>query len=53
MQWNNHGYDIAKMFAAKFSHVCPVWLQLTRRYIGVSILILLSLMFFVADMERD
>ena len=26
--WNSHGYDIAKLFAAKFTHVCPVWLQL-------------------------
>uniref|UniRef100_UPI00358F012E chitinase domain-containing protein 1 isoform X2 n=1 Tax=Myxine glutinosa TaxID=7769 RepID=UPI00358F012E len=28
--WNNHGYDIAKVFAAKFSHVSPVWLQVQR-----------------------
>lgn len=27
MQWNSHGYDIAKWFANKFTHICPVWLQ--------------------------
>lgn len=26
-QWNNHGYDVAKIFANKFSMVSPVWLQ--------------------------
>ncbi|CAN7998977.1 unnamed protein product [Ixodes hexagonus] len=26
--WNNRGYDIAKMFGAKFAYVSPVWLQL-------------------------
>ncbi|XP_076038506.1 chitinase domain-containing protein 1 [Oratosquilla oratoria] len=26
--WNNHGYDIAKTFANKFTHISPVWLQL-------------------------
>lgn len=30
-QWNNHGYDIAKWFAAKFTHISPVWLQLKRK----------------------
>ncbi|KAK2726416.1 chitinase domain-containing protein 1-like [Artemia franciscana] len=25
--WNNHGYDIAKIFGAKLSLVSPVWLQ--------------------------
>lgn len=30
-QWNNHGYDTAKMFGAKFTHISPVWLQLRRR----------------------
>ncbi|XP_006877035.1 PREDICTED: chitinase domain-containing protein 1 isoform X2 [Chrysochloris asiatica] len=29
--WNNHGYDIAKTFGSKFTHVSPVWLQLKRR----------------------
>lgn len=29
--WNSHGYDIAKMFGAKLTSVCPVWLQLRRR----------------------
>ena len=27
LQWNSHGYDIAKMFAKKFTHISPVWLQ--------------------------
>ena len=26
-QWNNHGYDIAKLFKSKFGYVSPVWLQ--------------------------
>eukprot|EP00882_Tetradesmus_deserticola_P014832 GHRQ01015783.1.p1 GENE.GHRQ01015783.1~~GHRQ01015783.1.p1 ORF type:complete len:225 (+),score=56.44 GHRQ01015783.1:755-1429(+) len=26
--WNNHGYDVAKKFRAKFTHVSPVWYQL-------------------------
>ncbi|XP_003745077.1 chitinase domain-containing protein 1 [Galendromus occidentalis] len=26
--WNNHGYDVAKIFGSKFTHVSPVWLQL-------------------------
>ncbi|CAG0912393.1 unnamed protein product [Notodromas monacha] len=25
--WNSHGYDVAKLFSAKFSFVSPVWLQ--------------------------
>lgn len=29
--WNSHGYDIAKMFAHKFTYVSPVWLQIQRR----------------------
>lgn len=29
--WNNHGYDVAKTFAAKFTQISPVWLQLKRR----------------------
>lgn len=29
--WNNHGYDIAKNFSAKFTHISPVWLQVKRR----------------------
>lgn len=28
VQWNNHGYDIAKWMGHKFTHVSPVWLQL-------------------------
>lgn len=31
IQWNNRGYDIAKIFSKKFSYVAPVWLQLKRR----------------------
>ncbi|KAJ3131433.1 Chitinase domain-containing protein 1, partial [Irineochytrium annulatum] len=23
--WNNHGYDVAKMFRGKFTHLSPVW----------------------------
>uniref|UniRef100_A0A8C4R3I0 Chitinase domain-containing protein 1 n=1 Tax=Eptatretus burgeri TaxID=7764 RepID=A0A8C4R3I0_EPTBU len=30
LQWNNHGYDVAKVFAAKFSYISPVWLQVQR-----------------------
>eukprot|EP00823_Brevimastigomonas_motovehiculus_P002642 TRINITY_DN1593_c0_g1_i1.p1 TRINITY_DN1593_c0_g1~~TRINITY_DN1593_c0_g1_i1.p1 ORF type:complete len:415 (-),score=70.99 TRINITY_DN1593_c0_g1_i1:265-1509(-) len=26
--WNNHGYDIAKYFARKYTYISPVWLQL-------------------------
>lgn len=26
--WNNRGYDIAKIFAKKFTHISPVWLNL-------------------------
>ncbi|XP_064480298.1 chitinase domain-containing protein 1-like [Ornithodoros turicata] len=26
--WNNHGYDVAKIFGSKFGYVSPVWLQL-------------------------
>ncbi|KAK7469955.1 hypothetical protein BaRGS_00036059 [Batillaria attramentaria] len=29
--WNNHGYDVAKMFGRKFTHISPVWLQLKRK----------------------
>ncbi|KAK9885338.1 hypothetical protein WA026_010837 [Henosepilachna vigintioctopunctata] len=28
--WNNHGYDIAKIFGNKFTHISPVWLQIKR-----------------------
>uniref|UniRef100_A0AC11BEK0 Chitinase domain containing 1 n=1 Tax=Ovis aries TaxID=9940 RepID=A0AC11BEK0_SHEEP len=28
--WNRHGYDVAKIFGGKFTHVAPVWLQLRR-----------------------
>lgn len=26
-QWNNHGYDVAKLRGGKFTHISPVWLQ--------------------------
>ena len=26
--WNNHGYDVAKWAAKKFTHIAPVWFQL-------------------------
>ena len=26
--WNNHGYDVAKIFGEKFSLISPVWLQI-------------------------
>ncbi|KAF4790180.1 Chitinase domain-containing protein 1 [Turdus rufiventris] len=29
--WNNHGYDIAKLFGNKFTLISPVWLQVKRR----------------------
>lgn len=28
--WNNRGYDIAKNFSSKFTHISPVWLQVKR-----------------------
>ncbi|MBW00383.1 Chitinase domain-containing protein 1, partial [Eschrichtius robustus] len=28
--WNRHGYDVAKIFGGKFTHIAPVWLQLKR-----------------------
>lgn len=30
-KWNNHGYDIAKIFGNKFTHISPVWLQVRRQ----------------------
>ena len=29
--WNNHGYEIAKLFGKKFDLVSPVWLQIKRQ----------------------
>ncbi|XP_053672316.1 chitinase domain-containing protein 1 [Anopheles nili] len=29
--WNNHGYDVAKMWGPKFDYVSPVWLQVLRK----------------------
>lgn len=31
LQWNNHGYDVAKTFGSKFTHISPVWLQVRRK----------------------
>lgn len=30
-QWNNKGYDVAKSWAPKFTHISPVWLQVKRQ----------------------
>ncbi|CAH1967928.1 unnamed protein product [Acanthoscelides obtectus] len=27
--WNSHGYDVAKIFGNKFTHISPVWLQIS------------------------
>lgn len=27
LQWNNHGYDVAKWLAGKFTSLAPVWFQ--------------------------
>ncbi|XP_052223447.1 chitinase domain-containing protein 1-like [Dreissena polymorpha] len=32
--WNSHGYDVAKIFARKFSYISPVWLQVRRKPSG-------------------
>ncbi|XP_041777478.1 chitinase domain-containing protein 1 [Anopheles merus] len=29
--WNNHGYDVAKLWGPKFDYVSPVWLQILRK----------------------
>lgn len=34
LQWNSHGYDIAKLFGNKFNFVSPVWLQVKRKRSG-------------------
>lgn len=31
LQWNNHGYDVAKTFGAKFNIISPVWLQVQHK----------------------
>ncbi|XP_025090470.1 chitinase domain-containing protein 1-like isoform X2 [Pomacea canaliculata] len=36
--WNNHGYDVAKMFAHKFTLISPVWLQLKKKPNGVFVI---------------
>uniref|UniRef100_A0A914XWJ5 Chitinase domain-containing protein 1 n=1 Tax=Panagrolaimus superbus TaxID=310955 RepID=A0A914XWJ5_9BILA len=28
--WNNHGYDVAKLAAKKFTHIAPVWFQINQ-----------------------
>eukprot|EP00842_Homolaphlyctis_polyrhiza_P005447 jgi/Hompol1/5903/HPOL_000339-RA len=28
--WNNHGYDVVKMFLGKFTHVAPLWFRIKR-----------------------
>ncbi|XP_052765098.1 chitinase domain-containing protein 1-like [Mya arenaria] len=33
--WNNHGYDVAKIFSRKFTYISPVWLQVRRKPGGV------------------
>lgn len=39
LQWNSRGYDIAKLFAHKFTFISPVWLQIQRRSeVGYSVL---------------
>ncbi|KAK2166544.1 hypothetical protein LSH36_38g08004 [Paralvinella palmiformis] len=38
VQWNNHGYDIAKLFGNKFNYVSPVWLQLKHKPAGAYII---------------
>lgn len=32
--WNNHGYDIAKIFKGKFDYISPVWYNIHRRSIN-------------------
>lgn len=36
--WNNHGYDIAKIFSQKFTYVSPVWLQVVRKPSGAFVI---------------
>lgn len=35
--WNSLGYDMAKKFRTKFTHVSPVWYQLKREYNGLKL----------------
>ncbi|KAL2613898.1 hypothetical protein R1flu_025590 [Riccia fluitans] len=35
--WNGKGYDMAKLFRAKFTHVSPVWYQLKRDNHGLAL----------------
>ncbi|XP_064652305.1 chitinase domain-containing protein 1-like [Lineus longissimus] len=36
--WNSHGYNIAKIFGAKFNHISPVWLQVKRKPSGAYVM---------------
>ncbi|BFZ17595.1 hypothetical protein BsWGS_20634 [Bradybaena similaris] len=36
--WNNHGYDVAKLFGSKFNYVSPVWLQIKRQTGGTYVM---------------
>lgn len=36
--WNNHGYDVAKWFGAKFTHISPVWLQIKKKPSGAFVI---------------
>jgi chitinase domain-containing protein 1 len=29
--WNNHGYDLVKIFTKKFDYISPVWLNIKRK----------------------
>ena len=35
--WNNHGYDVAKIFGAKFNYISP-GIQLNKTKIGLMFL---------------
>lgn len=35
--WNGHGYDIAKIFGAKFTYISPVWLQIRSKDKGYEV----------------
>jgi len=35
--WNKHGYEVAKRWRAKFTHISPVWMQLRGDKQGVRI----------------
>lgn len=31
LQWNSHGYDVAKTFAPKLDIISPVWFQVVKQ----------------------